>query len=215
MLVSEELGKKEISWENFLVTSHFKLDPTPTPQSHIAGSSSTTSTKIGIIKKRKGKVPISEINKKVKEVEGEVFLSRHKDFSPPPPPGLEEVPSSTKVTSKKWNKLLFPSPPPAVEIKGKRPFTRSSIPKGDFKEQSLPETPIHKKKGKGIEKYVEEKQENPVQKIEGKGTKRPLEREDEIPMKDCKKPMKNKEKFIVKVNKHKGKGFEKVYETCK
>ena len=33
MLVYEELGKKEISWENFVVTSHFKLDPTPTPQS--------------------------------------------------------------------------------------------------------------------------------------------------------------------------------------
>jgi hypothetical protein len=33
MLVSEELGKKEISWENFLVSSHFKLDTTPTPQS--------------------------------------------------------------------------------------------------------------------------------------------------------------------------------------
>jgi hypothetical protein len=36
MLVSKELGKKEISWENFVVTSHFKLDPTPTPQSKIA-----------------------------------------------------------------------------------------------------------------------------------------------------------------------------------
>jgi hypothetical protein len=33
MLISEELGKKEISWENFVVTSHFKLDPAPTPQS--------------------------------------------------------------------------------------------------------------------------------------------------------------------------------------
>jgi hypothetical protein len=55
MLVSEELGKKEISWENFLVTSHFKMDPTPTPQSQIVGSSSPTSTKVGINKKRKGR----------------------------------------------------------------------------------------------------------------------------------------------------------------
>jgi hypothetical protein len=31
MLVYEELGKKEISWENFLVSSNFKLEPTPTP----------------------------------------------------------------------------------------------------------------------------------------------------------------------------------------
>jgi hypothetical protein len=31
MLVSKELGKKDISWENFVVTSHFKLDLAPTP----------------------------------------------------------------------------------------------------------------------------------------------------------------------------------------
>jgi hypothetical protein len=31
MLVSEELGKKEISWENSVVTSHFKLDLASTP----------------------------------------------------------------------------------------------------------------------------------------------------------------------------------------
>jgi hypothetical protein len=33
MLVSKELRKKEISWENVLVTSHFNMDPMPTPQS--------------------------------------------------------------------------------------------------------------------------------------------------------------------------------------
>ena len=33
MLVSEELGKKEISWEHFFFTSHFKLDLASTPQS--------------------------------------------------------------------------------------------------------------------------------------------------------------------------------------
>jgi hypothetical protein len=58
MLVSEELGKKEISWENFFVSSHFKLDPTPTPQSQIVASSSPTSTKTGIRKKRKGRAPV-------------------------------------------------------------------------------------------------------------------------------------------------------------
>jgi hypothetical protein len=31
MLVSEELGKKENSWENFVVTSHFNLDAATTP----------------------------------------------------------------------------------------------------------------------------------------------------------------------------------------
>jgi hypothetical protein len=196
MLVSEELGKKEISWEHFLITSHFKLDPTPTPQSQILGPSSPTSTKEGINKKRNGRAPISEINKQVKEAEEEVCPSPHRDFSPPPPPGLEEVPSSTKVTSKKGKKLLFPSPPPTVESKGKRPFTRSSIPKGVLKEQSLPETPMHKKKGKDIEKYIEEEKKTPVQKIKCKGTKRPLERKDEIPVKDCEKPMKIKEEVV-------------------
>jgi hypothetical protein len=134
------------------------MDTTPTPQSHIVGSSSPTSTKIRINKKRKGRAPVSEINKQVREAEEEVSPSPHRDFSPPPPPGLEEVPSSTKVTSEKGKKLIFPSPPPAAKIKGKRPFTRSSIPKGDFKGNPLPETPLHKNKGKGIEKYVEEKQ---------------------------------------------------------
>jgi hypothetical protein len=64
------------------------------------------------------------------------------------------VPPSTKATSNRGKKLLFSPSPPAVEIKGKRPFTRSSIPKEDFREQSLPEIPIQKKKGKNIEKPV-------------------------------------------------------------
>jgi hypothetical protein len=195
MLVSEELGKKYISWENFLVSSHFKLDPTPSPQSQIAVSSSPTSTKVGISKKIKGRALVLEINKHVREAEEEVCPSPHRYFSPPPPPGLEEVPSSTKVTSKKGKKLLFPSPSPTTEIKGKRPFTRSSIPKGDLKGQQLQETPINK--------------------IKGKGTKIPLEREYEIPVKNCKKPMKNKEKAAMQEKMHKGKGFEKNDETCK
>jgi hypothetical protein len=33
MPVFEELGKKEISWEHFVVTSHFKLDLEATTQS--------------------------------------------------------------------------------------------------------------------------------------------------------------------------------------
>jgi hypothetical protein len=158
ILVSEELGKKDISWEIFVVTSHFKLDLAPTPQSQKASPLSPTSTsKAGTNRKRKGRahVQVSEISKQVIEVEEEVCHSPHRYFSPPPPPGLEEVPSSTKATSKRGKKLIFPSSPPAVEIKGKRPFTRSSIPKEVFKEKSLLETPIQKKKGKGIEKPVE------------------------------------------------------------
>ena len=31
MLVSEDLGKKDISWEHFIISSHMQLDITTTP----------------------------------------------------------------------------------------------------------------------------------------------------------------------------------------
>jgi hypothetical protein len=67
-LVSEELGKKEISWEHFVVTSHFNLDQEPTPQSHKSSPLSPTSTsKAGTSRKRKGITPsqVPKISKKV------------------------------------------------------------------------------------------------------------------------------------------------------
>jgi hypothetical protein len=134
MLVSEELGNKEISWENFVVTSHFNMDPAPTPQSQIAIPLASTSTKAGISKKRKGKALVSKISKQVMEAEEEICPYPHRDFLPPPPLGLEQVPSSTKLTSNRGKNLLFPSSPLVIEIKGKIPFTRSSIPKEVFKE---------------------------------------------------------------------------------
>jgi hypothetical protein len=149
------------------------------------------------------------------EVEAETCPSPHRDFSPPPPPGLEEVPSSTKLTSKRGNNLIFPSSPPVVEIKGKRPFTRSSVPKEVFKEQSLPETPMHKEKRKSIQNLVEKKSETPIQRKKGKGTKIPLERKDEVFVKDFEEPVKNKGEVVEQEKKHKGKGFEKVDETHK
>jgi hypothetical protein len=65
-LVSEELGKKEISWEHFVVTSHFKLDLASTLQSHNSSTlSPTSSIKAGRSRKRKGRAPVqdSEVNK--------------------------------------------------------------------------------------------------------------------------------------------------------
>jgi hypothetical protein len=59
MLVSEELGKKDISWEHFVVASHFKLDITSTPQSQNESPLSPTSVvKVGTSKKRKGRSPV-------------------------------------------------------------------------------------------------------------------------------------------------------------
>jgi hypothetical protein len=124
-------------WENFVVTSHFKLDLAPTPQSQNPSSlSPNNATKLGTSRKRKGKTPIqfSKISKQVIESKEEVCPSKHKYFSQPPPPGLEEMHSSTKSTSKRGKNLLFPSSPLVVKIKGKIPFTRSSVPKEVFKE---------------------------------------------------------------------------------
>jgi hypothetical protein len=175
----------------------------------------TSATKAGTNRKRKGRTPIQvlEIKKQVIEAEEEVFPSPHREFSPPPPTGLEEVPSSTKVISKRGNKLLFPSSPSVVEIKGKRPFTRSSIPKEVFKEQSLPEVPIQKKKGKGIENPVEEKQEAPIKK--GKGNKRPLERKEESPMKHFEELVIRNEENTVRRKKGKIKATQKPDEVDK
>jgi hypothetical protein len=125
------------------------------------------------------------------------------------------VPSSTKATSKRGKKLLFPSSPPAVEIKGKRPFTRSSIPKEVFKEQSLPETPIQKKKEKALKIPMEEKQEAPVQKGKGKGTKIPLERKDETSVKDFEKPVIRNEETPVQRKKNKSKSIKEPDEVDK
>jgi hypothetical protein len=61
MLVSEELGKKYISWERFVIASHFKLDIATTPQSQKAiPLSSTSVAKAGTNKKRKGRVPVQD-----------------------------------------------------------------------------------------------------------------------------------------------------------
>jgi hypothetical protein len=59
ILVYEELGNKGISWEHFVVTSHFNLDLAPTPQSQRESYLSPTSdTKAGTSRKRKGRAPV-------------------------------------------------------------------------------------------------------------------------------------------------------------
>jgi hypothetical protein len=223
MLVSEKLGKKEISWEFFLVTSHFKLDLAPTTQSQKARTLSPTSTsKAGTSRKRKAITPIQvpEISKHVIEAEEEVFSSPHRYFSPPPPLGLEEVPYYTKFASNKGKNLLFPSSPPTVEIKGKRPFTRSSIPKEVFKEQSLPEPPIRKKKGKSIENLVDENSETLIQRKKGKGSSQPTEGKQETPVhkgkdKGAKIPLERKDETPVLRKKNKSKVTKEPDEVDK
>jgi len=83
MLVFEELGKKEISWEHFVVASHFNLDLTYTPESQNASHLSPTSdVKVGTIRKRKGRasVQVSEVNKQVTGAQEEAFPSQQRYF---------------------------------------------------------------------------------------------------------------------------------------
>jgi hypothetical protein len=60
-LVSEELGKKDISWEHFFVASHFKLDIAATPQSQKEiPLPSTSVSKLGTSKNIKGRVLVQD-----------------------------------------------------------------------------------------------------------------------------------------------------------
>jgi hypothetical protein len=70
ILVSEDLGKKDISWEHFFVASHFKLDIAATPQSQNASPLSSTSVaKAGTRKKRNGRAPV-QVSEVIKQVIG-------------------------------------------------------------------------------------------------------------------------------------------------
>jgi hypothetical protein len=76
------------------------LDLESTPQSQNARLLSPTSVvKVGTSRKRKGKSPVqvSEVIKQVTGAEEEACPSPQRNFSPLPPLGLEEVPSSTKT----------------------------------------------------------------------------------------------------------------------
>jgi hypothetical protein len=145
MLVSKELGKKDISWEHFVIASHFKFDIAASPQSRIESPlPSTSAAKAGTRKKRKGRVLVQyqEFIKEVARTEEEACHSPQRDLLPPPPPELEEAPSSTKPTTKKGKKLHFSSFPSTASIKVRNPFTRASSSKEVVKEQSLPKVSI-------------------------------------------------------------------------
>jgi hypothetical protein len=89
---------------------------------------STSVAPSGTSRKRKRKSPTQDqkVIKEIEEIEREAYHSPQRDFSPPPTPELEEVPSSTNATTNKGIKLHFSSPSPIASIKMKNPFTRSS-----------------------------------------------------------------------------------------
>jgi hypothetical protein len=157
MLVMEELKKRIIPFEQFIVSTHMNVDIALTPQSKMQSPLPYTSdAPEGTRKKRKNKgiAQDKEVIKEIEETKREAYHSPQRYFSPPPSPKLEEVPSSTKATKNKGRKLHFSSPTPPTSIKVNNPFTRSSSLKEAVEAQVLPKVSIPKKKkekGKGID----------------------------------------------------------------
>jgi hypothetical protein len=182
MLVMEELKKMNIPWEQFIVSAHMKLDTSSTPQSEMQSPlPSTSDDPTGTSKKRKSKsiAQGKEVVKEVEEADNEVYHSPQSNSSPPPAPELEEVPSSTKATTKKGRKLHLFSSPLVASTKVRKPFTRSSPLKGVVEVQVLPKVSILKRKrdkGKEIEKPIEMLDKaTEQQKDEGEAMKKPVE----------------------------------------
>jgi hypothetical protein len=92
---------------------------------------------------------------------------------------LEEVPSSTKATTKKGRKFHFSSSPSTTSTKVRKTFTRSSTLKEAIEAQVLPKVSILKRKrdkGKEIEKPIEMPDKaTEQQKDEGEAMKKPVE----------------------------------------
>jgi hypothetical protein len=130
-------------------------------------------------RKRKPTTQDKETPKEIEEEEREVHHSPQRDFSPPPAPELEEVPSSTKTTAKRGRKLHFPSPAPVAKIRIRKPFTRSSSLKEVVEVEVLPKASVPRKekdKGKGIENPIEVIDRASVQyKYKGKSIEKPIE----------------------------------------
>jgi hypothetical protein len=89
MLVSEEMRKMNIPWEQFIVSAHMKLEIASNPQSKIQIPLPSTSTApTGTNKKRKSKALTQdqEVIKEDEELEKEAYHSPQRDLSPHPRP---------------------------------------------------------------------------------------------------------------------------------
>jgi hypothetical protein len=126
-------------------------------------------------KKRKSKHIAQDkgIPKEVEEEEREFHHSPQREIPPQPTPELEEVPSSSKTTTKKGRKFHFASPIAAVETRVRRPFTKSSTHKEDVETEVITKDYVSKKyRGKGdtVGKPIEVMTKDSVQKKDkGKG----------------------------------------------
>jgi hypothetical protein len=89
MLVIEELKKRNIPWEQFIVYAHMKLDIALNPQSKMKiplPSSSTSPAGTNRNRKRKSPTQDQEVIKETEETKREAYHSPQRDFSPPPAP---------------------------------------------------------------------------------------------------------------------------------
>jgi hypothetical protein len=128
------------------------LNVSPTPQSKVQiplQVDITVHTKIRKKRKSKGVVKNDEATNE-QEGEGGSYYSPQREVSPKPSPNLVETPS-TRATSSKGKRLLFPSTSIVIEDKVRRPFTKSSAKKESIEKEDKVEVPI---KRKGIGKVV-------------------------------------------------------------
>ena len=116
-------------------TAHSKMQ-SPLP--------STSDAPVGKIKKRKSKsiTQDKEVIKEVEETKREAYNSPQREFSPPPALELEEVPSSTKATTKKGRKLHFSSPYPTTSKKSGILLLDHQLSRGMLKHKSYPRFPF-------------------------------------------------------------------------
>jgi hypothetical protein len=85
MLVLEEMRKRNISWEHFIVVSHMKLDIATTPQSQIPSPlPSTSAAPTGANKKRKSKAlfKIKKPLRKLQELRRRPTILHRETFHP-------------------------------------------------------------------------------------------------------------------------------------
>jgi hypothetical protein len=109
-------------------------------------------------RKRNGKhIAKNDEAPKEQEEEGGAHHSPQREFSPQPAPELAKIPSA-KATGKKGRRILFPSPATAVEIKARRPFTKSLAKKETIEKEDITEAHVKRKdkcKIETVEKHIE------------------------------------------------------------
>jgi hypothetical protein len=126
MLVREELRKTNIVWENFLTSSHFHLDISPTPQTK---RQIPTPVERNVHSKANKKKRVTRSDKIVKATNeakiGGPSQPPYRETSPMVDPIPMDIPS-IKPRGLKGKKHVFSPAIVADKVKPRRPFTRAT-----------------------------------------------------------------------------------------